>query len=573
MAFTIVQSAFGNTNGQQLSTSATFGSAPTAGNTILVELYSYCVQAGQTIAISDNKGNTYAAAGATTGTIDGGFIVFKWFSCVPPTVGSNFTITVTCNLNSFINLVVYEVNTGGVTLTAGTPASKIGNGGSVTSTGNIAISGNSLVLAMATDNTVTAPWTPGSGYTATENIGLVQNISFGVIAEYLNNTSTNPAAPTATAGGTLNAWAMAGIAFAASSSGGNVQPIVKPAVYTSKNWFVNASSYIECTYMGGYFKTTFTGTSATLGIMLTSGNSTKVGWFIDGGPTQFATLTSSNSSLSLATGLAAGSHTLYFYLSACESGVRWTNNPGVRVTSITLDHGATLSAPAVLPNLLYVFGDSIAEGQDLAGGWDWYRTFILGVAEQLNAEVATFAIAGLAYTVGVPDNNTDVPPFYTPGNSSLSGWNQYYSGLSLLTSGRFTIQPNWIINELSRNDAWYQSIGFVTTAQIEASMSGWLAACRAAAPNAWIFPTVPFCQEQVSTFQTAFNSYQSATPDSKCVLLNLGASYAPGLNAQFPGGVPFEVANVNSVDGVHPNSMTHGRIAAAITALINTAIG
>jgi lysophospholipase L1-like esterase len=329
---------------------------------------------------------------------------------------------------------------------------------------------------------------------------------------------------------------------------------------------------VEATNMGYYFKTNFTGTSCGLSLALVPGNSIKVGWTIDDGPCRYAVLTSAVHSLPLATGLSPGPHSIFFYLSANISGVRWSNNPGVRILGLALDPEASLSSPVIQPKLLVIYGDSIAEGQDLAGTSDSFRTFCFAVAQQLNAELALLAFAGQAYTVGVPFNGTDVPPLYTPSHDEQSSWNKYWSNHSLLNdSGHFLHQPDYIINELSRNDAFFVTNGQTTAAAMRDSIQGWLTAARAAAPRAWIFPMVNFAQGLAGDVCDAFTAYQKAASDSKCVLIDLGTSYSKGLTAQLPGGNPFS-ATFESVDGVHPNSDTHGRIAAAMTALIHEAI-
>lgn len=209
--------------------------------------------------------------------------------------------------------------------------------------------------------------------------------------------------------------------------------------YSPGNWYVNGSTYAQSNNPGAYIKTGFTGTSCALAVdvstlvagSVSAGSYPTFEWSIDDGPVTAVQLTSSSSTLTLATGLASGNHTLRIdYISGDFNVDRWVNPTMVlRITGIVVDNGASSVAPTLLPNRLVVFGDSITEAAytlsaTSPGGQDATQSFVCALALGLDAEYGIIGFSGQATgsggAGGIPSLLTTWPSFDSL-HSRLSG--------------------------------------------------------------------------------------------------------------------------------------------------------
>jgi hypothetical protein len=263
--------------------------------------------------------------------------------------------------------------------------------------------------------------------------------------------------------------------------------------FSPYNWFKNGSSEAVASAPGAYFKIGFTGTSATLGLQVSQIPSTmpKVRWSIDGGAFQVAQL--AGPTQALASSLASGNHTLELYLMATQGGSGWSSLTNVLwITGLTLDSGSMALAPSLASKRALFDGDSITQGVSSTGsltegvvGDDSLLTFAANLGVALSAEYGQLGYTGLGWTVASA-GGAGPPAFFTPGNDANSSWNKYWEGNSRLVAGAYSPAPDYVFTLLGRND--YNQSGSAVTAAV----TGWLAAARAAAPDAWIFLVIPF---------------------------------------------------------------------------------
>jgi hypothetical protein len=217
MSFTVVQTAVGNATGASSSpVTASFGSAVTAGN-IIVIIPQAIVQTnapGLTwSAVGDNKSNSYtqeythnisASSGGQWDTID-------FWLALATTGGTGVTVTATPSTSANLDLFALEISYSGLTpIFVGSNQQGAASPGTSLSTGNITVAGNGLVIAVGNSFQL-GNLTVGGGYTQAGVITGVSGVCQG-LCQYLANTSTTPAAPTMTNGGS-SPWFMAGFSL------------------------------------------------------------------------------------------------------------------------------------------------------------------------------------------------------------------------------------------------------------------------------------------------------------------------------------------------------------------------
>lgn len=330
------------------------------------------------------------------------------------------------------------------------------------------------------------------------------------------------------------------------------------AVYfTELNWYADPSGFYQSSNPGAYFKIGFTGTQlhATLD---QSGVPTQpymdLKWTVDNAPWQTVRLPAASNDLVLASGLASGNHTVVGYvMRSLQSVDRWIPQCKVKITGLTTD--GTLFTPTLRPNRMLVYWDSIGEGVRVLGSHpdvedlvdnDSTETWAMALAAALDAELSSVSYGRLGY---VTEGNGNVPPLFTPGNDDASSWNKFDATHSRLNaSGLFNPEPDFIFCGHGTNDG--------NNPAVTASALGWMTAVRQAAPRAHVFVTIPFGGFAASYIQAAFTKYQSATPDARMYLMNLGPEAQAGLTAFVNGG------SAQSGDGLHPLAWRDGQLGA-----------
>lgn len=240
MSFTIVQSDSAASSGQVnnldvVLSPGTSGFSVTPGNLLVavpVNYHGALLPLGVNSVITDSGGNVWQGNNSNGVTVpyptQAQQMTFNVFWSVV-TTGGTLTVHSAPSATEFISLAVFEISgAGGVFSLSALGVGASGTAGPA-STGNILVDGSCLVIAAFTQATITGtPWTVGSGYTALQNLDFVGSpLQLGTMVQYLANTSTNPAVPTATMAG-LARWVGAGFALTAT-------PAVVTTAYVSKS--------------------------------------------------------------------------------------------------------------------------------------------------------------------------------------------------------------------------------------------------------------------------------------------------------------------------------------------------
>lgn len=304
----------------------------------------------------------------------------------------------------------------------------------------------------------------------------------------------------------------------------------------------------------GYFKTDFTGTSVSLSITSPAGGSIGYAYSIDSSADAGGSITSSSgSSLSLATGLSAGTHTLQFWIETVNGpSDSWTNNPptqSLTISGLVLDTAATVSTPtgpvAVSTQSILFTCDStcIINQQDFFGTHTWD----VFVALATQSEYGQIAWPGQGWQFGTAINNVPI---------WASSWPNYWSGKSRLISSKLSPIPSmWVILE-GQNDGG---------GNIQANIVSGLQAARAAVnTNTPIVVLQPFSQAEQANIQAAITTLA----DPYVYYVNLGVAASYGLTNSSSGA-----ATHPSLDGLHPVTWSYGMIAAWFMAKIQSQVG
>jgi hypothetical protein len=237
---------------------------------------------------------------------------------------------------------------------------------------------------------------------------------------------------------------------------------------------------------------------------------------------------------------------------------RWvTPSSVVRLASITT--AGTLAAVTGIPSQkMLVYSDSRGEGCVINDGYDAWP-HVLGTGMGYEVGVRSFASDGFYQVNGSGSQTGYIVPLFTVGNDTNSMWDKYDSTHSLLTAGEFSPIPTMIVVMLGVND-----VGVSNTNE-ENSISGFLAACRTAAPGAKIVVLQDFSGAQRTAISGGFSAYTAAHSGDTLAYLGDG-----GTNA---GLAMVGYATYISGDGTHPNLAGHAIEAATQAEAIQSALG
>ncbi len=218
-------------------------------------------------------------------------------------------------------------------------------------------------------------------------------------------------------------------------------------VYSPYNWLVGAG-VARAINPGATWRTTVTGTTT---VALTFDLSALVAPYpvvavrLDGGAWTRYTVAAS---VSVATGLSTAAHLVEVSFAASRQGShRWTQaDQRLACTGLTIDAGATVTAPARRPGSVLVYGDSISEGVRALGSAsgdlidnDATADYVAYLAAGLNAEVGVVAFGGSGMDV---TNSDGVPPL-------AQSYNYLWGG----QARAFTPPPTTVIYLEGQNDA------------------------------------------------------------------------------------------------------------------------
>ena len=339
-----------------------------------------------------------------------------------------------------------------------------------------------------------------------------------------------------------------------SASSTIIAPNNAAIIYSPSNWFVSSGSAITVNG-GAYFSTMFTGTSCVLNfdVSAMASPASQIWWRVDNNVWVQATVAATVTP-TIPTINQGNADVPYHLLEVVVKSTSITSsnwNPGttsvaVKLTSITLDGSATVTAPQSLAKTMLVFGDSVPNGYNANGeadATDTNRTDAMQSSlwlqgRKLGAEIGLICFDGQGYVVtGVGS----VP-------NLASSYNLIYQGQS-----RTWGTPNLIvIANMGAND-WNNSASTTTvTTNATTALTGMLGATS----TTNIVVLAPFSSQVTSAYRTAIQSAVTAVASTRCVYVD-------------PTGV-FNTVWGSTADGFHPSGPNHqGKMADAVAAILS----
>lgn len=406
------------------------------------------------------------------------------------------------------------------TPTTGTAGTALGTAGTYTITNGPASGTRGYIfLYDLTTNTLASGITIQALTTATGN---VPNYTPTIAGSY-----EYAIAPNADGSGTFAV--SPAIAIAAAAGGAVKLPNDPGIVYSPATWNVTASA-AEAVNGGSYFRTLFTGNSVTL-TFNTASNSTPLPQIyvrVDGVGWQQFTLASSISVTMPTANAAWPHHALEVLIKATPYSVpRWSpRNASVVLTGITLATGGTLSAPSALTKTVWIYGDSITEGQNTislasAGNECISDDALTSYAYQqrllLGAEVAVIGFGGAGVAVGA-NSGSGVPALTATYNFLWSG-----------QARSFTPAPDLIVINYGTNDG----VQGVAAGTFQAAFQAVLQGLLGATPSRTLIAVLrPFGGYMASSIQAAI----AAVGSPRVTYVDTTGFFA----------------TADSVDGIHP---------------------
>lgn len=505
--------------------------------------------ATDSIALSDGgAGGSFSANPVSLG------ISAQWvdFVYTAPSSGASATITATSST---------------LGLTAATKTLTLVSTGPTTITLSGATSGTVGVASGTITATLDAAATSTVTINLTSSIGGDTFTSTPVTITSGNTTGTFTITPSATTGARTITAAATGLtsgtlSYTGNAAAGPTIPVTDTSVYFSPNWWSDgagamqsngikaSSTRAEVGTRGAYFKTRVTvgaGGSVVLNVdcsalssLANPAGAPNLNWSVGGNAMQTALLTTATTTVTLATGLSAGTYDVQVWFRSVfitADGSTTANYTSfynkLAVTSLTLSTGGSVSAPAIKTKRALIYGDSIAEGDrnvsNTRSGTSQDATQVFGavVADALDAE---YGLCG----------------YYGQTWSWLdSTWSNYASGKSRLVSGALAPAPDYIVIVYGDNDG--------NPGPASATVTSTLTAMAAAAPSAKIILVVPFSGK-------ARTNLTAATLPANCYRVDLARwEMAPG-------------ATVWSYDGQHPTIQGHMHLGGMLVAAIRAAL-
>jgi hypothetical protein len=326
---------------------------------------------------------------------------------------------------------------------------------------------------------------------------------------------------------------------------------------------------MQATAAGAYLKFQVSGTvNLSLGIDnatnsgFPSGDMPTVRYSINGAAFTDVQLGPGQATLGLSSSLSTGSTysvEVYFKASSStngyadvwgSSGVSPTNV--LRINSIGLDSGGSVSAPTLRTKRSLHFGDSMTAGEHVNpdGSDDATQSWVPIMAQAFNAEYGQIAYGGQGWTVA---GGSNAAAFMTAYNLYSVGRARSFSGL------------DYIFIHHGGNDARSSVSGSTIQSDCQTMLGNLRTACGSATI---IFVVTPPQGSYNANLAAAVTAYKTATGDAN--------AYAIDATALFPSTaftLTFGTTTEWTYDGVHPLIFGHARLGAAYAALAKTATG
>ena len=311
-----------------------------------------------------------------------------------------------------------------------------------------------------------------------------------------------------------------------------IDPSNPAILYSPYNWSVTAG-YARTINSGAYFRTVFSGTSATL-LTDTSPDTAPYSQFwarVDNQGWSQYSLSAGNPKVQVAVNLQNRKHLLEMVVkSTSETLARWTNSQTViQITGLQLDPGASVSPPLRRSKNVLVFGDSITEGVRTVNNtatMDTDRNDILGdysyaVMTALDAEVGIVGFGGSGVT---RSGSGGVPPL-------PQSYNQVFNGI---TRDFKTYPPDLVVYNEGTNDKGAS----VPASDVVAGLNNVVRGILTLAPGSKHLIMVPLDQ----AYATEISALVQSLRDPQVTFISTAGWFDPADSSD--GTHPYNYANV-----------------------------
>jgi hypothetical protein len=449
---------------------------------------------------------------------------------------------------------------------AGTFAISVSNDSSLSSPGSISFT----ATAPASIYTLTGPSSclvnqESSAFTVTLNPGLsvgtvVITPSAGAGGGIFTPSSVSLTNTTRSATFTYTAASAGGKSIATTNNGGLTDPapisvtaLASQIIYCDNSSIIKSptnwnmlgtagSMSAETVWPGSYMRFRFNGTAITLNVSTTGLSAYPwVFYQVDAQNPVVTKLTAGQTSISV-TGLSAGDHELNLIYQAKDSTSQpntWGDAQKLVISSFVVIGGTgILSSLAARPKKAIIYGDSITAGLSV--------TAPSGVVTSSGTNAATASYAnhiGIALNAEFDQAGCGGDGWNDPG---VGGFPRFIDAWNLIKPGvsRSLANHDYIVVLHGYNDG--------ATDMSSSIVTNWITAARATT-QARIFLCIPFSGRQRGAITTGAANYITANPsESKLHVVDLGSTFYAAIQSGY-----------YTVDGIHPNSWQHGRLAAA----------
>lgn len=291
----------------------------------------------------------------------------------------------------------------------------------------------------------------------------------------------------------------------------NAAPYFSPWV-----WRKSGSSYALSNHLGAYVKFNFTGPSVavTFDMAHLSGVSATdlplLSYAVDGVRSTYQ-LQASDTTKTFASGLAAGPHSFQLDFIAYNGTYDAWNTPvlAVKITAFVLGGGESISAPAIAPFTMAVFGASSTQGAEVYGSnglvtdHDARASCVRLIAERLGCEYGMICAGGIGYQQASASIN------YPALKDSYTA---YSSGQSRLVGGLLSPIPDYLFTDLGINDSATGLAAVITT-----QIGNWRTICGGGTTTKFLI-AVPWNGVNASAVTTGFTN----AADANAILINTG---------------------------------------------------
>jgi hypothetical protein len=283
----------------------------------------------------------------------------------------------------------------------------------------------------------------------------------------------------------------------------------------------------------------------TYGTLLTTGA---------GGPATAGSvqLSSATTSVTLASGLAAGTYVFEVHVRSMDYSGTWdrwvTPQLAVKVVGLQVDDDAVTATPPIRTKNLLVYGASHDEGVQILGissgiaDNDATQSSSVFFARAFDAEYGIVAYAGQGFVKGIDRvAATSTHPSLKNATAANESWDKYFSGASRLVGGLFSPAPDYVKVDTGTNDYSLPLAGTDVTPFLNALRT-------AVGSSAWIFVSTDIAGSQSAALDAG-----AAAAAVQTRLVRLRPTILIKTSNGFTSTEQAIVSYDSATNGAHPN--------------------